>query len=550
MKLHHPILTLSILLTSSIASADDNPTSWEHAPTEYAVPAGLARGAAFIDRLLPMPVDSPLRADVWGGDNVKPRNAANGIEDPAWSYWCMSLFPQDGKEHMFATRWPESAEKGHMEWPRSSIVHAVADKPTGPFKVIREIGPGHNVMHYRTRDGTHVLYVIGRAYKSRSIDGPWVRFDLEYDTRGFEQVAMSNHTFTIREDGSYLMISRGGHTWVSRDGLQPYRKINTQTPYPPVKGRFEDPVVWRDEVQYHMVVNDWFGRTAFYARSRDGVDWTWDPGKAYDISVGRNADGTNERWYKFERPNVRQDEFGRATHFYLAVIDSRKDLDKGSDDHSSKIIALPMVLERRLEILDGPAGETRIRVKAEPGFQPATDLDTATLRFGAPSTVDFGGGLKVAKTEADGSDLVLVFGGGDAGFTPDDYAGKLLGRDKRDGLVIGFARLPGHAGHLPILSPSQPVLQGRDKLAVTVENFGLVASQPVRMKVVIQAVTGDAKVKDVTVAVPALAPYAKADLVVPLGSDWLRRGEPAVIDLILPSPSGVPLVAKTTVTVP
>jgi hypothetical protein len=31
-----------------------------------------------------------------------------------------------------------------------------------------------------------------------------------------------------------------------------------------------------------------------------------------------------------ERPNVRRDEFGRATHFYQAVIDSRKDLDKGA----------------------------------------------------------------------------------------------------------------------------------------------------------------------------------------------------------------------------
>lgn len=545
-----PLLFLTILITSAPVRADDSPTSWEHAPGEYVVPAGLAGGAAFIDRLLPMPVDAPLTSDVWGGDNVKPRNAANGLEDPEWSYWCMSVFAQGGKEHMFATRWPESSPKGHMEWPRSSIVHAVADKPTGPFRVVAEIGPGHNVMHYRTRDGTHVLYVIGRAYKSRSLDGPWERFDLEYDTRGFEKVAMSNHTFTMREDGSYLMISRGGHTWVSRDGLQPYRKINTQTPYPPVKGRFEDPVVWRDEVQYHMVVNDWFGRTAFYARSRDGVDWTWDPGKAYDISVGRNADGTNERWYKYERPNVRQDEYGRATHFYLATIDSRKDLDKGSDNHSSKIIALPMVLERRLEILESPAGEIRVRVKAEPGFQPATDLDMATLRFGAPSVVDFGGGLKIVGTEAAGSDMILTFGGGEAGFVPDDHVGKLLGRDKKDGLVVGYARRPEHTGHLPILSPSQPVLQGRDKLAVTVENFGLAASPPVRMKIVIQAVTGDAKVKDLTVPVPALAPYAKADLLVPIGSDWLRAREPALIDLILPSPSGVPLVAKTTVTAP
>ena len=47
--------------------------------------------------------------------------------------------------------------------------------------------------------------------------------------------------------------------------------------YPDVEGRFEDPVVWRDELQYHLIVNDWLGRIAFYQRSKDGVHWvTWD----------------------------------------------------------------------------------------------------------------------------------------------------------------------------------------------------------------------------------------------------------------------------------
>ena len=410
-----PPLILSVIAAPCLLQADDNPTSWEHAATEYTAPAGLVRGAAFIDRLLPMPVDSPLRADVWGGDNVKPRNAANGLEEPDWSYWCMSVFPHGGKEHMFATRWPEAAEKGHMAWPQSSIVHAVADKATGPFKVIREIGPGHNVMHYQTRDGTHVLYVIGRAYKSHSLDGPWEQFELQYHTRGFEEVVMSNH--------------------------------------------------------------------------------------------------------------------------------------------NSKIIALPMVMERRLEILPGPpaasgAAEIRIRHKAEAGFQPAADLDLESLRFGAPSAVDFGGGLQVLKSERAGADLILTFAEGEAGFTPDDFVGKLLGRDKRDGLVVGFARLPGVPTHTPIFSPSKPVLEGRDLLAVTVENFGLAASVPGRMKVVIQAASGETRAKEVVVPMPALAPYAKADLLVPIGSDWLPSSKPAKIDLILPSPTGVPLVATTTVTAP
>jgi len=203
-----------------------------------------------------------------------------------------------------------------MTWPNSQVVHAVSDRPTGPFAVKQEIGPGHNVMCYRAKDGTFVIYVINRAYRSKSLDGPWEKYDLQYDLRGTAKVAMSNHTFAQREDGSYLMISRGGHVWISEDGLKPYQKITMQSAYPPIKGQFEDPVVWRDEVQYNLIVNDWFGRTAFYLRSKDGVKWGWDQGKAYDVNVARHPDGTLERWYKFERPRCSARRI-RTRHAYL-----------------------------------------------------------------------------------------------------------------------------------------------------------------------------------------------------------------------------------------
>ena len=536
------------------ALANDATTSWEHAPSEYVTPAGMTTGAAFIDRILPMPIDSPLRADVWGGDNVKPRNVSNGLEDPAWSYWCMSVFHHEGKEHMFATRWPNDDPRGHSAWPQSAIVHATADKPTGPFKVESEIGPGHNVMCYRTKDGTYVLYVIGRAYQAKSLEGPWERFDLKYDTRGFPEVAMSNHTFTMREDGSYLMISRGGHVWISRDGLQPYRKITGQTPYPAVRGRFEDPVVWRDEVQYHMLVNDWFGRTAFYLRSPDGVDWTVDPGIAYDTTVARNTDGTRERWYKFERPNVRQDSFGRATHLYLAVIDTGKKEDIGNDIHGSKIIAMPLVADRRMEILNkdplAADGKIELLIRAEDGFEPSRDLDPAALAFGSPSEVDFGRGARVLGSEPVGNDLRLTFAAKDAGFRPDDFAGKLLGKNRKGETVTGYARLPGKTKPTAILSPAQPRLIGRDALAVTVENFGLAASEPTTMKVCMKAAVGDVLERIISVPVPALKPYEAAEVMVPIGSDWLKRGSEASVDLLLPSGSGHSRLTTSIVALP
>ena len=44
------------------------------------------------------------------------------------------------------------------------------------------------------------------------------------------------------------MVCRGGGVWISQTGLSPYNQISDKRAYPPVKGEFEDPVVWRDHV--------------------------------------------------------------------------------------------------------------------------------------------------------------------------------------------------------------------------------------------------------------------------------------------------------------
>lgn len=110
-------------------------------------------------------------------------------------------------------------------------------------------------------------------------------------------------------------------------------------------------------------------------RSKDGVHWKEDAGEAYTIDFDGYVDGTKVRWYKYERPKVFQDQYGRATHLYLAVIDVPKRDDKGKDNHSSKNIVLPLVVGRRLKILDSDriAADTRtirLQILAEKGFTP------------------------------------------------------------------------------------------------------------------------------------------------------------------------------------
>lgn len=506
-----------LLPASLIADDGYGPHGTQHHPPTYRPPNGLVRGASFMDRILPMPVCNGLVTDTWGGPNVKPRNVENGIEDPAWSYWCSSVHREpDGIYHMFVTRWPEDDPRGHNAWPQSEVVRATSTSPAGPFVFKEEIGKGHNVMCYRAKDGTYVLYVINGAYSSKSVDGPWTKYDLQYDLRGMPKVPMSNHTFTRREDGSVLMVSRGGHVWISVDGLKPFRKITSVSLYPQIPGEFEDPVVWRDDVQYHLIVNDWKGRTAFYLRSSDGVNWNWDEGKAYDIGVVRHPNGGGENWHKLERPNVLQDEHKRATHLYLAAMDAPKDLDLGSDGHSSKVVALPLTVERRLAFATSSSKDTenagaRITMVAESGFDPAV-VDLASLRFGPSTDVNHGKGAKVLESSITEGALHLTFEPLKTKPPVSDPVFKLLGTTKAGDLVLGYIRAPDHPGLRPILSPEAPKLSEPGTLTFAVENFGLKTSTPTTVEV---RLSGQGIASSTHSApVPALEPYGVARIAI------------------------------------
>lgn len=547
---HLTLLVFSLALPSALADDGYGPTGELHAPSAYRSPAGLVHGGAFIDRILPMPVTNGLRSDVWGGDNVKPRNVENGIEDPSWSYWCNSTHQgPDGKYHMFAVRWAENDPRGHSAWPDSEVVHAVSDSPLGPFKFKEKIGPGHNVMCYRAKDGTYVLYVNDGGYSSKSLDGPWSKYEIKYDQRGTRPVSLLNLAFTPREDGSILMVSRTGQIWISEDGLKPFRKITTKTLYPRIPGHLEDPIIWRDEVQYHLIVNDWLGRVAFYLRSPDGVHWTWDQGKAYDIEVVSHPDGSKEGWHKFERPNVLQDASGRATDIYFAVMDAPKELDLGSDNHSSKIIALPLVVERHLSIIDpqpitADTQTIQVKIAAEEGFDPLSDLDADSLHFGPPSEVDYGKGGKALKVEPAGADLVVTFDAAKNGFKPTDAVAKLLGKNKDGYMVLGYVRLPGHTAATAILSAQPPKLTKPDQLTVIVENFGLATSAPTTIRISLDA-EGRQSTTTSTAELPAIKPYGSVTVNLPTSIFGFAPGKPITAETLIDQDSAVDILQST-----
>ena len=479
----------------------------------------LVKGARFMDRFLPMK-GNVLSSDTWGADCVLPRYVDNGIEDGIWSYWGGNIRKgEDGKYHLFVCGWLECSPKGHMEWPNSYVFHTVSDNLTGPFKPVRIIGKGHNPEIFRAKDGRYVVYVIDGRYVSDDLNGKWEYGKFDFNARDRRIIeGLSNLSFAQREDSSYVMVCRGGGIWVSKDGLSEYNQLTDKRVYPDVDGRFEDPVIWRDHIQYHLIVNDWLGRIAFYLRSKDGVNWVVDPGEAYMPGVAVHADGQVEDWFKYERLKVYQDKYGRAIQANFAVIDTLKNEDKPFDHHSSKNISIPLNPGLLLTILDEKpitSGTKTIRVKiqAEEGFNPQKDIDVNSLRFGASEEVNYGRGCQVLTTENAGKDLIVTFNGKGNGITKDEFAPKLIGKYKDGRMLYGYARLPYIDYIEPILSARAPVFTKSGKgleCTVEVQNFGQVSSKKALVEVGYKKEGKTIKVA--SGMVPALKPYEKTDL--------------------------------------
>ena len=515
---HKLILPILLLLSLTITS-----NSLQAQVTERTLPEewnSLVKGGRFKDRFLPMK-GSNLSSDTWGTAGVKPRFTDNGIEDRIWSYWGGNIVKgDDDLYHLMVCGWLESSPKGHMEWPDSYVFNTVSDNPTGPFKLHNMIGKGHNPEVYRLKDNRYVLYVIGGRYLSDDLSGDWEYGEFDFDARDRRIIeGLSNLSFARREDGSFLMVCRGGGIWISRDGLSTYHQITDQRVYPDVDGRFEDPVIWKDHIQYHMIVNDWLGRIAWYLRSKDGINWVVDPGVAYAPGIAIHEDGAVEDWFKFERIKMLQDQHGRAIQANFAVIDTLKHEDKPFDNHSSKNIGIPLNPGLLLTILDEKpitpkTREIRLKIEAEEGFNPQTDIELSSLRFGASSEVNYGRGSTVQKSEKEGNDLIVTFNGNGNGITPDEFAPKLIGRYKNGELLYGYARLPYVDYIEPILSARSPLFGESDKklsCTIEVENFGQVPSKKASIK--IESLDKNGKKRLVASGkVPALQPYEKIKL--------------------------------------
>ena len=499
-----PALAMMSLSLQAQVTERERPEEWKQ----------LVEGARFMDRFLPMP-DGVKATGIWGCDSVQNRYVDNGIELPDVSFWGGNILQtEDGKYHLYVCGWKEDSPKGHMFWGNSTVFHATCENPIGPFRIENSIGKGHNPEAFRLKDGRVVVYVIDGYYIADKEDSRvWTYGKFRFDARDRKVIeGLSNLTFARRQDDSYLMVCRGGGVWVSQDGLSTYHQLTDKRVYPDVEGRFEDPVVWRDDLQYHLIVNDWLGRIAFYQRSKDGVHWVTEQGEAYMPGVSFHADGETEHWFKYERLKIFQDKYGRAVQANFAVIDTIKWEDLPNDRHSSKNISIPLKKGMLLSVLnEQPITEKtktiEVRIQGEDDFDPQTEVDVNSLRFGSFTEVNFGRGCKAIRSKADGKDLIVTFKAKGSGITSDEFAPKMIGRNHKGEMIFGYARLPYVDYQPAILSARRPVYDAeKQTLSVEVQNFGLSASGNAEVEVI---GNGTSLCK---MPMKGLQPYEKASL--------------------------------------
>ena len=323
--------------------------------------------------------------------------------DDYWVWGSAVIRGDDGKYHMFVSRWPDFLPF-HPGWMvASEIVHAVSDTPEGPYE-FRDValparGPEywdgratHNPRILKHNDLYVLIYMgsthpyaditnpdtltlsspyttLARSNKrigiatSKNPYGPWERRDepiLDTKPGTFYSFLTSNPSPWINEDGSVIMLFKsrkyqedfpfqssmmiGVATAPSIDG--PFEVVGDEPIFGVDKmGEIEDPFLWKDEHGYHLLAKDQRGsltgnrHDGILAHSEDGLQWTLD---REPLAYSRNvkwSDGKTVKMGQLERV-FGLIEDGEITHLFFATMDGPGGFNHGS---SSWNIVIPLV---------------------------------------------------------------------------------------------------------------------------------------------------------------------------------------------------------------
>lgn len=249
-----------------------------------------------------------------------PAVRGGGFSMENYWIWCGSPAKgEDGRYHIFASRWPKKLTF-HPNWvSNSEVVRAVADKPEGPYTfeaVVLPPRPGYwdaTMTHNPTihkHGNTWILFYTGTrgigpdgtdAPPTESIDfdafarywlnkrigiataphitGPWTRRDapiLDINPDGWDADITSNAAPIVRPDGSVILIYKssrdrmtGGDVIPLKLGVAvadhwegPYRRArpNPLDEFNGPETDIEDPYAWWQDDHFEAIFKDMTGK--------------------------------------------------------------------------------------------------------------------------------------------------------------------------------------------------------------------------------------------------------------------------------------------------
>jgi hypothetical protein len=291
--------------------------------------------------------------------HLKKAPVNGGFKMDDYWVWCgSSIKGNDGKYHLFASRWPKKYPfmEGYVFY--SEVVHALSDKPEGPY-VFHDVALSqrgeeywdgrmtHNPSIIKYKD-TYYLYYIGSTFegegpsvdslknikhiyqttsyknikigvaKSKSLYGPWERKSpiIEPQPHGFDSVVTTNPAPCLMDNGEVYLVYRTfirggiGHRLGITKAAHPDSAYNRVIQEPIATAQVEDPFIWQTKGKFYIIAKDMTGEitgekhAGVFLIANDLTKWSLGKNpKAYSRKVfWDNGDITTQG--SLERPHL------------------------------------------------------------------------------------------------------------------------------------------------------------------------------------------------------------------------------------------------------
>ncbi len=311
-------------------------------------------------------------------ERLQPAPIKGGFRQPDYWVWCGSpIRGDDGRYHLFASRWPRKLAFFAGYQVHSEVVRAVSDNPVGPYRFAEVVLPARDPKYWDGRmthnptiqrwGKTYLLFYIGSTYSgpaptaadlanglttqtresysririglatATSVQGPWQRLDspvLDVRPGKWDSSIVTNPAPWVLPDGRIIMLYRSNTKQGLRLGIaraerfdKPFERLADE----PIElfgqgAGVEDPYLWWAGDHFEAIMKDMNGsitgevHAGVHATSRDAQKWQLKPQpKAYSRTI-RWDDGSTTVQGSVERPQLLFDG-DRPTHLFAATAD-------------------------------------------------------------------------------------------------------------------------------------------------------------------------------------------------------------------------------------